>query len=283
MLKDIPVEEWHGGNVQRIRSNILHLMRGQLYNIEGYTFFVMGGARSHDTKDGILDPRAPDFKIRHQRLKARNASFRILGQSWWPEELPSNEEYKTAQETLERVNWEVDYVVTHCGPTFDLAMQIGWTQNVVILEAELTMQEHVWYLEQVVALNWSKKVLTENIQNAIHQKVHLDDLDDPCYTVQNDMTLENPVDEDTVSQPVGATPDPDRESDGESIIAGIYLRFENRPSIAECRLRQLRHPDWDGTNRPSGYVLHLWRRFFREDIPPDRVHRPPRNQGRMTV
>jgi len=166
---------------------------------------------------------------------------------------------------------------------FNLAMQIGWTQNVVILEAELTMQEHVWYLEQVVALNWSKKVLTENIQNAIHQKVHLDDLDDPCYTVQNDMTLENPVDEDTVSQPVGATPDPDRESDGESIIAGIYLRFENRPSIAECRLRQLRHPDWDGTNRPSGYVLHLWRRFFREDIPPDRVHRPPRNQGRMTV
>ena len=124
MLKDIPVEEWHGGNVQRIRSNILHLMRGQLYNIEGYTFFVMGGARSHYTKDGILDPRAPDFKIRHQRLKARNASFRILGQSWWPEELPSNEEYKTAQETLERVNWEVDYVVTHCGPTC-ITRQLG--------------------------------------------------------------------------------------------------------------------------------------------------------------
>lgn len=117
MLKEISVEEWHGGKVQRIRPNILHLMRGQLYDIDGYTFFTMGGARSHDIKDGILGPESPDFKTSLRLMKARNASFRILHQTWWPEELPSDEEYQTAREALERVNWEVDYVITHCGPT----------------------------------------------------------------------------------------------------------------------------------------------------------------------
>lgn len=31
MLKALPVEVWHGGKVQRVRPNILHLMRGQIY------------------------------------------------------------------------------------------------------------------------------------------------------------------------------------------------------------------------------------------------------------
>lgn len=117
MLKDIPAEDWHGGKVQRIRPNILHLMRGQLYDIEGYTFFVMGGARSHDIEDGILNPGSSDFDIRYRRLKNRKASFRVLGQSWWPEEMPSDKEYRLALKTVERMNWNVDYVVTHCGPT----------------------------------------------------------------------------------------------------------------------------------------------------------------------
>lgn len=43
--------------------------------------------------------------------------FRIKGVSWWPEELPSDEEYVTAIETLERAGWQVDYVISHCAPT----------------------------------------------------------------------------------------------------------------------------------------------------------------------
>lgn len=117
MLKVIPAEDWHGGKVQRIRPNILHLMRGQLYDIEGYTFFTMGGAESHDIQDGILDPDTPYFKKRHRVLKARNACFRVLHQSWWPEEMPFEAEYTSALNTLESVKWEVDYLITHCAPT----------------------------------------------------------------------------------------------------------------------------------------------------------------------
>ena len=52
MLAKLPVAEWNGGNVQYVRNNIIHLMRGQVYNIEGHTFFTMGGATSHDIDGG---------------------------------------------------------------------------------------------------------------------------------------------------------------------------------------------------------------------------------------
>lgn len=56
LLAKYSTEEWHGGTVQRIRPSVIHLMRGQVYNIQGKTFFTMGGASSHDIQDGILEP-----------------------------------------------------------------------------------------------------------------------------------------------------------------------------------------------------------------------------------
>ena len=47
-LYSYPVEEWHGGKIHHIRPHVLHLMRGQIFETEGYTFFTMGGARSVD-------------------------------------------------------------------------------------------------------------------------------------------------------------------------------------------------------------------------------------------
>ena len=117
-LNVLPVHEWHGGNVHFIRPHVIHLMRGQLYEIEGHTFFTMGGAQSHDIEDGILDPSTPDFKETVRRLQIQNRMrFRVLGRSWWPEELPSDEEYHTALDTLEWAGWNADYVITHCAPT----------------------------------------------------------------------------------------------------------------------------------------------------------------------
>ena len=33
------------------------------------------------------------------------------------EELPSDEEYAEAWQTMERLDWKVDYIITHCAPT----------------------------------------------------------------------------------------------------------------------------------------------------------------------
>lgn len=90
LLATFPVEEWHGGLVHRIGSSVLHLMRGQVYEIDGRTFFTMGGAQSSDK------------------------AWRIEDVSWWSEELPSDAEYETALNNLDACNWKVDYVLTHC-------------------------------------------------------------------------------------------------------------------------------------------------------------------------
>ena len=92
-LERYPVAEWHGGKVHRVRPHVLHLMRGQVFELESYRFFTMGGAKSHDT------------------------NHRINHISWWRQELPSDEEYSEALQNLERYNWQVDYIITHCAPT----------------------------------------------------------------------------------------------------------------------------------------------------------------------
>lgn len=44
------------------------------------------------------------------------ARFRVNHHSWWKQELPSPAEYEEARRNLERVNYEVDYIITHCAP-----------------------------------------------------------------------------------------------------------------------------------------------------------------------
>ena len=117
LLASYPVAQWHGGLVQHIRPSVLHLMRGQLYDICGKLFFTMGGASSHDISDGILDPDDPRFKQKFRRLSKQGALFRVDRRSWWREELPSEDEYATARNTLDKAGWAVDYIVTHCCPS----------------------------------------------------------------------------------------------------------------------------------------------------------------------
>ena len=110
--------EWHDGKVHRIRPHVLHLMRGQIFELESYRFFTMGGAKSHDIEDGILEPDAPDFERRLMMLQRKpRARYRVNHISWWAQELPSDEEYAEARRNLDAVGWEVDYIITHCAPT----------------------------------------------------------------------------------------------------------------------------------------------------------------------
>ena len=55
-----------------------------------------------------------------------------------------------------------------------LAMQVGWTQNVVILEADLTREERQWYLKAVLQFGWSKLELIEKIENKMYEEIVLE-------------------------------------------------------------------------------------------------------------
>ena len=89
LLNQFPIEEWNGGKVHYINDSIIHLMRGQIYTIDGLKFFTMGGATSID---------------KHHRTE---------GKSWWKEEIPSHEEFNEAMDSLDKHDWIVDYVLTH--------------------------------------------------------------------------------------------------------------------------------------------------------------------------
>ena len=67
-----------------------------------------------------------------------------------------------------------------------LAMKIGWTQNVVIMEVELTREARKWYLEQARAQQWSKVVLLEKLASAAHLEKSLDESKRVWYTKEND-------------------------------------------------------------------------------------------------
>lgn len=117
LLYSIPVEEWRGGKIHRISDSIIHLMRGQVFMIEGKKIFTFGGARSHDISDGILDPESEHFKQEYKRLRRQGAMFRVNHVSWWKEEMPNEAEMAEGRRSLEKNGWKVNYIVTHCAPS----------------------------------------------------------------------------------------------------------------------------------------------------------------------
>lgn len=89
LLDRYPVEEWHGGKVHHICGNIYHLMRGQIYELEGKKVLAFGGGESPD---------------REMRVEAGR---------WWARQIPNIKEMRLAVDNLNKVNREVDYIITH--------------------------------------------------------------------------------------------------------------------------------------------------------------------------
>ena len=93
VLNSYPIVDGWGGKVGKITDTVYHLMRGEVYDIDGLKFFCFGGATSAD-------------KYRRKE-----------GLSWWPEEIASKEEMEYGISNLEKHNNTVDYIITHCCST----------------------------------------------------------------------------------------------------------------------------------------------------------------------
>ena len=102
LLKTYPVEQWKGGNVQFIAPDIIHLMRGQIFEIEGLRFFTFGGARSHDISGGILELDDLEFKRKKKELDHGWEPYRINHLSWWKEEMPDKNEFEEGLRSLDQ-------------------------------------------------------------------------------------------------------------------------------------------------------------------------------------
>lgn len=93
MLSKYPVTEWNGGKAQVITGNLIHLMRGELYNIGDKKVFVFGGGESLDR-----EMRTPHV-------------------TWWEEEIPTVEEMQNGEENLKANDFQVDYIFSHEAPS----------------------------------------------------------------------------------------------------------------------------------------------------------------------
>ncbi len=82
-----PEEEMWGGRGRRLSENAVLLSRGYVFDMEGYSFFVMGGCKS-------------------------SAKWRDMGLCW-PQEEQTEEEISRAYDSLAARGNRVDYVLTH--------------------------------------------------------------------------------------------------------------------------------------------------------------------------
>lgn len=139
-LNSYGVDIWNGGNVHFVESKIIHLMRGQVFDIDGTRFFTFGGAHSID---------------KHLRAE---------GISWFPEEIPTREEYEEGWKSLEKVDYHVDYVLSHTGPS-DVVAAMGYDE---MSDDEVELRQ---YLQQVA----DKTEFTAWYFGHFHEDMEVDD------------------------------------------------------------------------------------------------------------
>lgn len=110
---EFPIVEIYGGKAYQIRKNVFYLKRGEIFTIEGQTFLAFGGATSHDKDPGWVSYQS---SIHSFGGKEWNKG-RTEGVDWWPDEVPTEDDFENACRNLEKVGWKVDHVVTHTCPS----------------------------------------------------------------------------------------------------------------------------------------------------------------------
>ena len=128
-LQREPIVEWCGGKVHRLRKNLLHLMRGETYHLElpgyeGKTLFTFGGGYSLDK------------------------ALRVPGESWWPQEMPTDAEYAHGQETLAQNGNRVDYIITHTAP-YETVLQMQHNPKMNVKQAAVEEMALNNYLSEI--------------------------------------------------------------------------------------------------------------------------------------
>ena len=111
-----------------------------------------------------------------------------------------------------------------------LAMHLGWTQNVAILERCGSNEERAWYIRAALRFGWKKTKLLESIKTQAWLYSSLDEQAGSCYTGENKVTRESESDEeDTLCVSWKYLPQPDGrvrdEGLGEESWAGVTISY----------------------------------------------------------
>lgn len=109
LLEKCRMTVWNGGKVHRVSGNLFHMMRGQIFTIEGYRIFTFGGGESTDRE------------MRTEHI------------SWWKEEMPTPAELEEGAKAIDEVDCDVDFIITHEPPSIvksTMLLRAGETDSV---------------------------------------------------------------------------------------------------------------------------------------------------------
>ena len=93
LIKSCAVERVFDADAYKLNPRTFYLMNGEIYNIGGIKSFVFGGADSIDK------------------------AYRVPYVSWWPEEIPSYDEFRRGLNNLEKNSWDIDLFLAHTCPS----------------------------------------------------------------------------------------------------------------------------------------------------------------------
>ena len=127
-LNAFPVEEWNGARVHRIRSRIIHVLRGEILQLKGKRIFCFGGAFSIDR------------------------AYRELNKTYWEEEIPTDQDYQNGNQNLGACNYQIDYAVTHTCP-LDLIRRLGGYHAAA---EERQLQNYLQYVSDMISSTLKK-------------------------------------------------------------------------------------------------------------------------------
>lgn len=139
-LNSFPEEEWNGGRIHRLSPYIAHLMRGNIYCLEGKTFFVFGGCKS-------------------------SAKWAEMG-LWYPGEEASQEECELARANLKAHGNQVDYILTHKYESDPPAGTVSVNLQKLTAEIEQMVSYRTWY-----AGHWHMRKIVDDRHELVYEEL----------------------------------------------------------------------------------------------------------------
>ena len=203
LLNSLPETTWNGGAVHQVATSVFHLKRGQLFNIDGYRIFAMGGASSSEY----------------------DRTHRTQGETWFNEEIPNEQERAAALETLDAANWDCDFVITHCAPS---SCAQGISEHTDRLEIHpmdeytdwlQTIQDHLTYRHWFCG-HYHIDAQIQDKTTALYNRIAV--LADPKIIADTD-------DKETLSPPYQLLPEP--SEDPKSAIPDYCSELEDQDSL----------------------------------------------------
>ena len=138
-LNAFPQEEWCGGTVNRLSEYIVRLRRGQIFQVQGKTLFVMGGCKS-------------------------SAIWKEKG-LWYEGEEPTCEEVLSAYSNLRLYGNKVDYILTHkYHPDMQSDDEAGLDGLKEYIDGNVTFKH--WY-----AGHWHKELVFDERHTIVYDKL----------------------------------------------------------------------------------------------------------------